>query len=100
MIKLVAIMEFGVMLSMTIYTLASMLGIVFNGILICLILCQTPRSLKTYSNLILNLALCDFVCCIFVFLSQDRIIPAAESVIFIANGPCRFISPEFCYQSC
>ncbi|CAJ0603208.1 unnamed protein product [Cylicocyclus nassatus] len=91
-------MEIGATLSMGIYSLTSMCGILFNGILLYLVLYHTPKSLKTYSNLILNLALCDFVCCIFVLSSQDRIIPAAESVIFIANGPCKFISSGFCYQ--
>ncbi|CAJ0603200.1 unnamed protein product [Cylicocyclus nassatus] len=32
-------------------------------------------------------------------MTQDRIIPATQSLLFIGNGPCQFISPEFCFQS-
>ncbi|RCN41442.1 hypothetical protein ANCCAN_12615 [Ancylostoma caninum] len=62
-------------LSISLYSVVSMCGILFNSLLIYLVLCKTPKAISTYSKLILNTAICDLVCCVATLLTQERYEP-------------------------
>ncbi|KAK6019545.1 hypothetical protein OSTOST_14816, partial [Ostertagia ostertagi] len=79
------------------HTTSSALGLITNGLLIFLVLTKTPKRLATYSILILNFAICDFLTCASAFFVQQRLIPGGEALFYFSHGPCKLIGPTVCY---
>ncbi|CAI5442356.1 unnamed protein product [Caenorhabditis angaria] len=73
------------------------LGLLFNGILIFLITRKTPRSLKSFSILLLNFALCDFLSSLAGMLALQKTVFSGWSLTYIFHGICGRVSPYFCY---
>ncbi|CAB3411108.1 unnamed protein product [Caenorhabditis bovis] len=73
------------------------LGIIFNTILIYLILRKTRKSLRSFSILLLNFAICDFGSSLSGLLSLQKTIFSGNSLTYIFHGVCSKISPFFCY---
>ncbi|KAK6030495.1 7TM chemoreceptor [Ostertagia ostertagi] len=90
-------MDWMLLLSIIVHTLTNVTGLITNGILIFLVLMKTPRRLTTYSMLILNFGICDFLSCASAFFVQQRIIPGGNALYFFSHGPCKFIGSYACY---
>lgn len=54
------------------HTGTNSIGLLANGLLIFLALTQTPKSIRTYSVLILNFGLTDFCGCLMGLFVQQR----------------------------
>ncbi|KAK5974846.1 hypothetical protein GCK32_004312 [Trichostrongylus colubriformis] len=68
-----------------------------NVILIFLVFKRTPKHLATYSILILNFAVCDFIACFASLVIQQRVISDGLALYFISYGPCNFINTLTCF---
>uniref|UniRef100_A0A7I4YWA2 G protein-coupled receptor n=1 Tax=Haemonchus contortus TaxID=6289 RepID=A0A7I4YWA2_HAECO len=79
------------------HSLSSTLGVVFNLLLIFLVLKNTPKQLRTYSILILNFALCEFLTCLADLLLQPRIIGTGVGAFLIPYGPCILMGTQTCF---
>ncbi|KAK6027414.1 7TM chemoreceptor [Ostertagia ostertagi] len=84
-------------IGMMLHITQSIFGLVANGILSFLVLKRTPKQLSTYSVLILNTAICDFVSCAAALFVQQRIIASGFSVFFVSYGPCTFFGTLSCF---
>ncbi|CAI5441777.1 unnamed protein product [Caenorhabditis angaria] len=78
-------------------TIVCITGIIMNSILIYLILKKTPLSMKSYSVFLFNFAIFDLATCIIAFFACQKTMFCKYSLIYIFHGPCKYISPWFCY---
>ncbi|CAD6191401.1 unnamed protein product [Caenorhabditis auriculariae] len=72
-------------------------GVILNGTLITLILTHTPKPMRSYAVLLFNFALFDLLTCIASFFACQKTIFSDLALTYIFHGPCRYISPFFCY---
>ncbi|CAI2347231.1 unnamed protein product [Caenorhabditis sp. 36 PRJEB53466] len=73
------------------------LGLLFNSILIYLISMKTPKSLRSFSILLMNFALCDFFSSLAGMLALQRTVFSGWSLTYIFHGMCGRVSSYFCY---
>ncbi|GMR62547.1 hypothetical protein PMAYCL1PPCAC_32742, partial [Pristionchus mayeri] len=57
---------------------------------------RSPPSLWSYAVLLANIACIDLAAAIASLLAIIRVVPVSETLAFIYNGPCGFISGFFC----
>ncbi|CAD6195060.1 unnamed protein product [Caenorhabditis auriculariae] len=84
---------------MSLHTILAGCGCIFNSLLIYVIVFHSPIIIRTYAALILNFAVTDLLTCIVDFFVQLRLVPIGWSVVYIANGPCRFFGHSVCFMS-
>ncbi|KAK6019023.1 hypothetical protein OSTOST_15356 [Ostertagia ostertagi] len=77
-------------------TFINLLGIIFNSVLLYVVCRHTPRKMRTYSVLIINTIIADFLIAFCGFLTSNRLIPSGEAIVFVSNGPCARIGSRFC----
>ncbi|CAI5450735.1 unnamed protein product [Caenorhabditis angaria] len=81
----------------TILSIIDVLAIFFNGLLIYLACFKTPKAVKTYTILIINLAVTDCIAALANFFVQQRMIPGGWSIGYISNGPCKYFTYKICF---
>ncbi|VDO39562.1 unnamed protein product [Haemonchus placei] len=81
------------------HVLPNILGLLLNAILYVLARYHSPQTIRIYSLLILNFAVCDFFACLTSLIVCQRIIPGGTSLFYISEGLCQYIGPRFCYVS-
>ncbi|PAV58284.1 hypothetical protein WR25_02206 [Diploscapter pachys] len=79
------------------HTVTNVFGIFFNSLLTYLIITNTPKPLKPYGVLLLNVSLSDLLACMFAYMSMTRIITTGEAVCFFYHGPCTWFGGSFCF---
>ncbi|CAD6195061.1 unnamed protein product [Caenorhabditis auriculariae] len=86
-------------LMMSLHSILSLSGCSFNLLLIYVVIFHSPSRIKTYSILILNFAITDFVLCFSSFFNLLRFVPIGDSIIWISSGPCRIFGYTACLAS-
>ncbi|CAI5454450.1 unnamed protein product [Caenorhabditis angaria] len=81
----------------SILTIIDIFAIFFNALLIFLACFKTPKAVKTYTILIINLAVTDCVAAMANFFVQQRMIPGGWSIGYISNGPCTYFNYKVCF---
>ncbi|KAF8360148.1 hypothetical protein PRIPAC_98138 [Pristionchus pacificus] len=84
------------MIHQAIHAFTLIFGIFINGVTVVIIAKRTPKTLKTYSLLLLNTCATESSSIFAHFLVDGRLFFASSAVITISNGPCRAISDQFC----
>ncbi|CAD6197641.1 unnamed protein product [Caenorhabditis auriculariae] len=80
------------------YSVASV-GCFLNAFLIYLLARKSPKTMKTYSILIMNFAVTDLIICICDGFVQQRLIPTGTALAFISSGPCTYLGPSACFTA-
>ncbi|CAO4374517.1 unnamed protein product [Caenorhabditis nigoni] len=75
------------------------LAILLNAILIYFALYRTPKMVRVYTTLIINLAFTDCCSAFLNFFVQQRMIPSGFTIGYISNGWCKLIGYRFCFLS-
>ncbi|UMM29517.1 hypothetical protein L5515_011834 [Caenorhabditis briggsae] len=75
------------------------LAIILNAILIYFALYRTPKMVRVYTTLIINLAFTDCCSAFLNFFVQQRMIPSGFTIGYISNGWCKLIGYRFCFLS-
>ncbi|EFO85512.1 CRE-SRD-10 protein [Caenorhabditis remanei] len=75
------------------------LAIIFNALLIYLALYRTPKMVRVYTTLIINLAFTDCCSAFLNFFVQQRMIPSGFTIGYISNGWCKLFGYRFCFLS-
>ncbi|CAB76733.1 Serpentine Receptor, class D (Delta) [Caenorhabditis elegans] len=75
------------------------LAILFNAFLIYLALYRTPKMVRVYTTLIINLAFTDCCSAFLNFFVQQRMIPTAFTIGYISNGFCKYFGYRVCFFS-
>ncbi|CAD6191597.1 unnamed protein product [Caenorhabditis auriculariae] len=83
---------------MAFHTTVSLAGCLLNLLLIYLAYFHSPRTIRTYSILIINFALTDFGACFFDAFVEQRIVPTGWTLAYMSSGICRLV-PSSCYIS-
>lgn len=73
------------------------LAILFNAFLIYLALYRTPKMVRVYTTLIINLAFTDCCSAFLNFFVQQRMIPTAFTIGYISNGFCKYFGYRVCF---
>ncbi|CAI2351408.1 unnamed protein product [Caenorhabditis sp. 36 PRJEB53466] len=79
--------------------IVDVLAIIFNAFLIYLALYHTPKMVRTYTTLIINLAFTDCCSAFLNFFVQQRMIPAGFTIGYVSNGWCRAFGYRVCFMS-
>ncbi|CAI5452042.1 unnamed protein product [Caenorhabditis angaria] len=91
-------MELDVLFFVIFHGFISTCGLFFNICLFYTALFYSPKSMRSYSILILNYSITDFLACAADLFLQPRQIPTGFSIGVISNGLCRlFKSDTICY---
>ncbi|GMT22741.1 hypothetical protein PFISCL1PPCAC_14038, partial [Pristionchus fissidentatus] len=72
-------------------------AIVFNALLLAAVLLRSPKTLKSYTVLLVNSIIMDLVSTTSMLLAMTRAIPARHVLAYVYDGPCVYISGYFCH---
>ncbi|KAK6040836.1 hypothetical protein COOONC_21659 [Cooperia oncophora] len=84
-------------ISLLLHLFQNVFGMAANGILIFLVLKKTPKQMGTYSILIFNFAIFDFLACAAALFVQQRIVSGGLSLFFVSYGPCVLFGALGCF---
>ncbi|EGT55934.1 hypothetical protein CAEBREN_32216 [Caenorhabditis brenneri] len=73
-------------------------GCLVNLFLLYIVLFHSPRIIKTFSIVIVNLAITNLGACLSGFLIGQRIIPSGKRLFYISYGLCSNLGPQFCFD--
>ncbi|KAK6752435.1 hypothetical protein RB195_003704 [Necator americanus] len=79
------------------HILPNIVGLFLNAVLFVLARYRSPHTIKKYSVLILNFAVCDFFACLTSLFVCQRIIPCGTSLFYCSEGPCQYFGARVCY---
>ncbi|ETN80584.1 7TM chemoreceptor [Necator americanus] len=79
------------------HILPNIVGLFLNAVLFILARYRSPHTIKKYSVLILNFAVCDFFACLTSLFVCQRIIPCGTSLFYCSEGPCQYFGARVCY---
>ncbi|CAI2353956.1 unnamed protein product [Caenorhabditis sp. 36 PRJEB53466] len=79
------------------HSILAFFGILSNCILIFLAVWKTPKSIGTYSILIIVRATVDFLACFFDIFSQSRPIPSGLTLGIASSGLCKHVNAWLCF---
>ncbi|CAI5451472.1 unnamed protein product [Caenorhabditis angaria] len=80
-----------------IHTVLSTVGCVANLLVFYLAVFKSPKAIASYTTLIINVAITDFLCCFTDFFIQQRHIPAGFTLAYTSHGFCTKVGPHFCF---
>ncbi|CAI5442054.1 unnamed protein product [Caenorhabditis angaria] len=81
------------------HTVTSLFGCFANSLLIYVALTKTPKTIRTYSFIVINVAITDFMICVFNFTLMQRPIAKGIQIIYISYGPCSYFSSDLCFAN-
>ncbi|PIC33399.1 hypothetical protein B9Z55_013392 [Caenorhabditis nigoni] len=81
-----------------IHTVCFLIGCFFNVSLCYVAIFHSPSIIKTYSVIVINVALTNLGALVCDFLLQQRMIPSGFNLFYISYGPCVKAGPEFCFD--
>ncbi|GMS79665.1 hypothetical protein PENTCL1PPCAC_1840, partial [Pristionchus entomophagus] len=83
--------------SICVYSTSGFLGVVGNALLLLAIKYRSPASWKSYTILLANCAMIDFVACLSTWMSIERFVPFKEVTTSVYLGPCGLVSGFLCH---
>ncbi|KAF8384433.1 hypothetical protein PRIPAC_73575 [Pristionchus pacificus] len=84
-------------MSICVYSTSGFLGIAGNAILLLAIKFRSPSSWKSYTILLANCAMIDFVACFSTWMSIERFVPFKQVTTSVYLGPCTLVSGFACH---
>ncbi|KAF8373203.1 hypothetical protein PRIPAC_79632 [Pristionchus pacificus] len=79
------------------HSIVDSLALIFNILLLLAVVYRSPMSLRSYKVLLINSAIIDLLSSITMLMVMVRIIPASNSLFYIYDGPCVYVSGMFCH---
>ncbi|UMM27678.1 hypothetical protein L5515_010871 [Caenorhabditis briggsae] len=76
----------------------TIIGCLVNLFLLHIVLFHSPKIIKTFSIVIINLALTNIGACLSGFSIGQRIIPSGKRLFYISYGLCSWIGEQFCFD--
>uniref|UniRef100_A0A8R1DGQ5 G_PROTEIN_RECEP_F1_2 domain-containing protein n=1 Tax=Caenorhabditis japonica TaxID=281687 RepID=A0A8R1DGQ5_CAEJA len=85
------------LIASVLHSVLGLFGILLNVLLIGLVLFKTPKSIGTYSILIIVRAATDAFACFFDIFSQTRLIPSGLTLGIASSGFCKYLNSWSCF---
>ncbi|CAI5447684.1 unnamed protein product [Caenorhabditis angaria] len=81
----------------TLLAFIDFLAVFLNSLLIFLAIFKTPKAVKIYTLLIINIGLADCCAALANLIIQVRMIPIGDCLVTINYGVCRILGRRFCF---
>lgn len=79
-------------------SILTLLGCFINLFLCYLAIFQSPKAIRTYSLVLINITLTNVGACVTGFLLDQRIIQSGKSMLYVSYGYCSLLGEGFCFN--